>query len=257
MSLAKLMKAQGLPITPRHEKWLAQGDPVYSPAALEFALGQLDGSRGGSRQRARLFRASGAGRCLRERMFARLGAPTNQMLDTRRQSIYNNGNFLHLRWQMAGLSEGWLAEAETPADRPDLGFGCTLDGVLFDGSILEVKSINHRGFQIVQDYGPETKHVRQVHYMFKATGTAAASIVYEDKDTQDYLEVRVTLDPEEMQAVDAELDALNGGLARRSLPPALPDCVAQKGAQWRNCEFRDVCPLGGKGQTMAIKGLWP
>jgi hypothetical protein len=247
VSLAKMMNAMALPITPRHEQWLALGDPHYSAEALEFAQGQLSRTLGGGRRRERLFRASGAGRCLRERMYSRLGAPEQVGPDTRRQSIFNVGNFMHLRWQMAGLTEGWLRQAEVPADRPDLGFGCTLDGILHDGSIFEAKSINHRGFVIVQDYGAKHEHVKQVHYMMLATETDAASLLYEDKDTQDYTEIRVHLDPEVMDEVRTELDLLMTGLATQSLPPMLDACAAQTGAQWRNCAFRDLCAKGKKG----------
>ena len=35
--------------------------------------------------------------------------------------IFHNGNFMHLRWQMAGLTAGWLKDAEVPVPANDLG----------------------------------------------------------------------------------------------------------------------------------------
>ena len=244
MSLAKIMKAAALPITTRHERWLAQGDPVYSQAAIDHAVAVYTRTVGGQRaKRTPLFRASGAGQCLRKRMFSRLQVGERVHHDTRLQNIFNEGNAVHLRWQMAGLTEGWLSEAEVPADRPDLHIGTTLDGLLWDGSSWEHKSINDRGFGGVTTFGPDRKHVMQMHYGFKAAGIVVGSITYENKNTQDWVEYRVHLDPDVMADVDRELEALIGGWESKSLPPMLPKCVAQEGAEWKNCPFRDLCPL--------------
>jgi hypothetical protein len=83
----------------------------------------------------------------------------------------------------------------------------------------------------------------QMHYMFKTTGKAAGSIIYEDKNSQDWREVRVVLDPEVMRDVDNELDALKHGWENHSLPPMKPKCIDGEGAEYRNCAFRDICPL--------------
>ena len=243
-SLAQMLKKSELPITMRMERFLSSGDPVYSPDALEFALDVFSGVVGGNRKgRAKLFRASGAGRCLRERMFARMGVPEERGVNSQLQNIFTNGNFAHLRWQMAGITEGWLAQAEVPADDEALGIGSTLDGILWDESILEFKSINTRGFTMIHDYGANYKHKMQLHYMFKTTGRAAGSIVYEDKNSQDWREERVVLDPEIMNDVNTELNALLGGWESQSLPPMKPKCKTEEGAEYRNCPFRKVCPI--------------
>lgn len=243
-SLASLLKRSELPITMRMERFLSNGDPVYSPEALKFASDVLSNKIGGNRkQRARLFRASGAGRCLRERMFARMGVPEERGVNSQLQNIFTNGNFFHLRWQMAGLTEGWLIAAEVPAEAHELGIGSTLDGVIWDESILEAKSINTRGFTMIHDYGAQYKHKMQLHYMFKTTGRTAGSIIYEDKNSQDWREERVLYDEEIMADVDAELDALLGGWEAHSLPPMKPGCVKEEGAEYRNCPFRRICPI--------------
>ena len=241
-SLAQIAKTASMPVTPLHERFLAQGDPVYSPEALEFARAVLSRDIGGQRKgRERKWRASGMGSCLRARVFHRAGVPEVSKPDTRLQNIFNNGNFAHLRWQMAGLSAGWLKEAEVPADTEILG--TTLDGILVDGSILEFKSINTRGYGLVHDYGVDSKHELQVHAMFKATGKAAASVVYEDKNTQEWEEHRVVLNPETMAQVDRELDVLQEVWeARKKNFPMKLDCIEKKGSEWRNCPFRDACP---------------
>ena len=242
-SLAQMLKTSNLPITMRHERFLSQGDPVFSPEALQFAQDVLSGQVGGNRKRERLWRASGAGRCLRERMFARIGVPEARGTNSQLQNIFNNGNFAHLRWQMAGLTEGWLIGVEIPADHHEMGVGSTLDGMIWDESILEFKSINDRGFRMVCDYGAKHPHKMQLHYMFLTTGRTAGSIVYENKNSQDWREERVLLDPEIMADVHRELDALKAGWENKSLPPMKPNCETREGAEYRNCAFRDLCPL--------------
>jgi hypothetical protein len=215
---------------------------VFSPEALDFAAKVLSGEVGGQRKgRERKFRASGMGTCLRRRMFAVMGVPESRKNDTTLQNIFNNGNFAHLRWQMAGLTAGWLKACEVPADTPELG--TTLDGICDDDSIFEFKSINSRGFRQVTEYGADYKHVMQTHAMFIASGKDKASIVYEDKDRQEWLEVRIVRTDEVEDDVRRELDALVQGRESESLPPMKPYCTTKEGAEWRNCPFRDVCPL--------------
>ena len=127
-----------------------------------------------------------------------------------------------------------------PADGEHVGG--KLDGLLDDRSIFELKSINTRGFRMIQEYGVENKHNMQVHTCFQLTGLEEASIVYEDKNTQDWVEIRILRDDGTDASVRRELDALIDGWVSRSLPPMKPKCIAKDGAEHRNCPFRDVCP---------------
>ncbi len=137
---------QNLPITMRMDKWLAENpNPVYSPEAIEFSRQVFTKEVGGQRDNRQPFRASAMGMCARRRIFSALGVAEAREIDAKLGNIFGTGNFLHLKWQMAGLTEGWLARAEMPIDMPHMHFGGTLDGRLYDGSGFEFKTIPTMG----------------------------------------------------------------------------------------------------------------
>jgi hypothetical protein len=249
-----------LPITMRMDKWLADNpNPKYSDEAVEFSRKVFTQEVGGSRSRRQPFRSSSMGFCSRRRIFSALGVDEASSIDAKLGNIFGTGNFLHLKWQMAGLTEGWLAEAEIPMDMPELRFGGTLDGKLFDGSGFEFKTIHSMGYSRVMTYGPKDLHIIQVHsYMTIDKSIEEFSIVYEDKNTGEWREYRVKKDPKIMKAVDTELGKLNEALDLKKLPKMLHDCETKEGATYRQCPFKDVCPkvkkwpVVLKGQVMGV-----
>jgi hypothetical protein len=245
VSLKNAIRAvqQELPISSRHERWLTENpNPVWSPEALEFARQQLSGEAGGARRgRKRLFRASAAGSCHRQQVFKILGVPGREEIDGRLANIFATGNFLHLKWQMQGLTEGWLAKAEVPIEREDLNAGGTMDGVLHNNAGFEAKTINSRGYGSVMTFGPKDAHIFQVDHYMHLTDITSFSIVYENKDTGEWREFRVDKDEERDARVGQSLATLNGYLADKTLPDVLPDCKAKEGLTYRGCAFRDIC----------------
>lgn len=247
MSLKEAIKAvqQNLPITMRHERWLRENhNPVYSQEALDFAATVLEGSSGSKRIRKRMFRASSAGMCERQQLFRISGTESREDISSDLSNIFLTGNFLHLKWQMAGLTEGWLVKAEVPVDREDLNAGGTMDGVLYTGGGFEFKSIYSRGFGTVMLYGPKTEHILQVHHYMYMGGFESFSVVYENKDTGEWREFRVNRDEAIIEQSKLALERLNSLLADKILPPMLDDCVEKTGTRYRNCAFRDICPAG-------------
>lgn len=244
-TLKDLIKASktDLPITVRHERWLTENsNATYNDAAIEFANRALAKEVGGGRKRGATFRASGLGFCERQRVFKFMRQPERNTIDSHLANIFHTGQFIHLKWQMAGLTEGWLAEAEVPADDKELNFGATLDGILFDGSGFEAKSINERGYRIVMDSGPKLDHIRQVHgYMMLREDIERFSILYENKNTGDWKEFRVERDQSIIDSVRAEIKRLNNYVTTKNLPVIQPKCLEQTGLEYRNCAFRDNC----------------
>ena len=129
-----------LPITVRMETWmLANADPVYSEAAIQFSDDFLRKRVGGNRaDRRPHFRASGMGKCARARVFARIGVlGIDEQYSSEQANTFATGNFLHRKWQMAGLTEGWLVKAEVPLENDEWDLGGTADGYIWDGSLFE------------------------------------------------------------------------------------------------------------------------
>jgi uncharacterized protein YeaO (DUF488 family) len=247
VSLAKLLKAvqDDLPITMRHERWLIDNaDPVYSEAAIQFSDDFLRGKVGGHRHRTPSFRASGMGSCKRKRVFARVGtAGISEQFDSKQANTFATGNFMHRKWQMSGITEGWLTRAEVPLHSPELDLGGTADGYIYDGSLFEFKTINSRGWRWVSSTrAPEDKHVLQVGaYKLLDPSLKAASIVYENKESGEWREFRVQFSDEILGRVSTELSELRDAVTTQTLPDVLDDCAAKKGTTYRQCPFREIC----------------
>jgi len=231
-----------LPVTVRHEKWLTHNsNPVYSDKALEFAADQLAGVTGSSRLRKRMFRASAATTCTRAQVFKWIGVPVRQDIDSKTAGIFATGNFMHLKWQMAGLTEGWLEEAEIPVDREDLHAGGTMDGVMYEGGGFEYKTINDRGFNKVTSFGPLDGHLYQVHNYMYLGEIDHFSVVYENKNTAEWREFRVERDDFLITQAEVRFTQLNEYVDAEALPKILPDCKVEEGIQYRQCPYRDMC----------------
>lgn len=244
-TLKDLIKATqtGKPITLLHEKWLTSNhNPVYSPEALELARAVLSGEKGGARGRTLGLRASGTTTCGRKRLFDLNSYPAITDIDGLTANIFGTGNFLHLKWQMFGLTAGWLAEAEVPVENKKWGLSGTMDGIVYDNSIFEFKSINARGFQGVCTNGPKQAHVRQVHAYMLIAGMDKASVVYENKDSSDWMEFVVHRDETIVDEIKIELADLTQHNLQRTLPPMLTSCIEQTGYVYRGCPYRSLCP---------------
>jgi hypothetical protein len=236
-----------LPVTMRMETWMTNNpNPKYSAKALEFAALQLDGVTGSSRLRKKMFRASAAGTCQRKQIFSILEMPKNEQIDSKLANIFATGNMLHLKWQLAGLTEGWLERAEVPVDRDDMNAGGTMDGILHTGGGFEFKTINSRGYSGVTMYGPKEMHLFQVHHYMLMGDLDHFSIVYENKDNGEWKEFYVERDSILIDDAKEHLERLNKYLEDEELPPPLDECVLKTGSNYRFCAFKDICLKPGK-----------
>lgn len=238
---------QKLPISPIHEVWMTEhgSEIVWSPEALEFARRVLNKEIGGARRRKRLFRASSAGSCGRKQLFAVVGAPRITKIESRAAGIFANGNFVHLRWQMLGLTAGWIPDidhAETARENESLFLGGTLDAISYKDTGVEIKSINSRGYRSVMQYGAKEDHQFQTDAYMLVSGLETFSIIYENKDTQEWREFRHDRTDKGDRATLAELEWLNNHRVDGTLPKMLPECELGEGSTFRQCPFRKICP---------------
>lgn len=244
MKLSKLIASikADLPVTPRHEAWLAENPSAhYTEEAKSFLATEIGKKQ---RDRSAAFSASGAMTCHRRRLFSFLGVPEQTRLDGRTVSIFHNGTFTHLRWQLAGISAGWLATPEHFAIHKDLRVKGSLDGILDTGEGLEIKSINSNGFNWVMGAeAPKLQHQGQVGtYFVMMPEIDAFSVIYENKDTQDYKEFVIKRDKGPVTAARIELEVLNEHVENRTLPEMKDGCWAKQGSEYLQCPFRQVCP---------------
>jgi len=200
-----------------------------------------DGQLGG-RDRSGYWSASSAGRCSREQQFTYLGFPGKRN-DVQSQNIFDNGDFLHLRYQVAGIIGGWLTDAEVPVllSKDGVRVRGTMDGVLEWGEVLELKSINSRGFATVTDLGPKRAHKLQATAYMMASGMKRTRFVYENKDRNTNAEFVFDLEYGYEQLVMEQWTELTTLTNWQQLAKRLPDCINERGMEWRYCQFQEIC----------------
>lgn len=231
-----------LPISKVHDRWLIDHpNPSWSQKALDFAAEQLAGISGSQRLRKKMIRASGAGSCVRRQIFNFLNMPRQESMSSESSNILHTGNYLHLKWQMMGLTAGWLAEAEVPMDRPEWNAGGTADGVLTAGGGFEFKSINDRGYNQVMTYGPKSEHLAQTDTYMLLGQLDRYSIVYENKNTGEWREFINDRNEDRMVEAKIRIDVINEHLTNQTLPPRLAECEVQEGMHYRFCPFKETC----------------
>ena len=228
-----------LVVSRRHDAWLADNDhPRYSREALDFAAAQL--ARSSDRVRQGTVSASSLGSCPRYQQFVFLGMPKLAKSPKSTLSCHN-GVMMHLRWQMAGLTEGWLTKAEVPIRDDHYGLVGTMDGIAYDESVVELKSISSHGFSSIMTFGPKHEHLFQMGTYLLSTGREKGVFIYENKDNQEYTEIVVHRDELPMDDIVDTARDLWVNLLTRTLYEPLGKCIDKEGWQYQYCPFRDRC----------------
>lgn len=230
-----MRRAQGTDwVIPRYYKYL-QGRRNHVDEAMHTAVLLVRPER----DRTRSFSASGAGGCLRSRIFSWLNAPAKPHSDDT-MAIFLNGHWVHMRHQVVGLTAGYLQAAEVPVNREDLNLRGTMDAIAIDGVPVEYKSINQNGFSRISSFGVEEMHLEQTHSYMLAGGYDSFRVVYENKNTNHLKEFHVKRDEAIIDKVMNDLTALNESIRTEELPEVLDEC-AQKTGRYRYCPFASVC----------------
>jgi len=239
--LAKYKTNTDLVISARHEAWMAEnGNPVYSNKALAHAAEELR-KQATPRDRRGTVSASSMGSCRRKQQFTFIGLP-EAPYSTKTNAIFQNGTFMHIRWQMAGITEGWLSHAEIPVPQNVLRLSGTMDGIAYDGSIVEFKSINSNGFRSVLSFGPKEMHLYQgATYALCTPSVEKVIFLYEDKDTQEFKEIVKTRDDLPLGEAALSAQVTWDLIDRKELAEPLDACMAGEGYQFNGCPFRKQC----------------
>lgn len=201
------------------------------------------------RIRSGSFSSSAAGTCQRKQIFQYQGIDPGGVVSPQLQNIFHDGTWRHLRWQAMLLQAGILSEIEFPLVWDAMRSRGTMDGV---GIVpddhpkeewrglefgFELKGVNSYGYKYAVENGVKEDHLNQVHRYFLSGGFDLFTIIYEDKNTQEWTEWVVTPDQERLEAQRQELVALNGYVDQQVLPPMLESCAKQKGNDWKWCPF--------------------
>lgn len=205
--------------------------------------------------------ASQSGLCLRRQELAFLGAPGGVAHPPQTTRIFNNGTWVHYRWQAMLLTAGILDDIEVFHEFKPKRARCSMDGEgtaqisRFKGMLFgfELKGRNSYTYtqQRAQDE-PDEKTRRQVDFEFYLSGLDVFSVVNENKDNQMNAEWVFYRDRDRIAEVAKELTSLNKAIDRERLHPMIPECKRRLASG----EFYK-CPFGGRGGTCEMAGSWP
>lgn len=226
-------------ITPLHNQWLAAG-AHYTEEAVEIITAQmrkdwLDGtvrSDGSGR-----VRPSMVGGCLRKQRMSYLGMPS-RLPDVRSQAFFATGHFGHYKWQLSGLSAGWLKQIEVQI-RTEYELAGSADGKCFDGSVFELKTTNTPNLTKVRSANyPLPGHELQTAGYADAFGTRFVSIIYEGREWLDFHEVRFEVTDELLDKMRELCDVVTD--MDTDIRP-LQVCLSGSGQTYTNCDFSAAC----------------
>lgn len=241
MSLTKQLRAVKTDkiVTPIQEKYLSRtGNVELNEHIAAFVASELQAKQ---RDRGATFSASARGTCPRQQVLAFIRAKGEQNFTSDTNAIFVHGTWTHLKWQAMGFDAGWLKEAEVSCRIDEYNVTGTIDGLLYDGSGWEFKSINSRGYRSLSEFGPKHQHLLQAHTYMLATGIKVWSVMYEDKDTQQWTEFVVPFSQVIADEVIAELEMVNRAVRDRRLPPVLPSCALREGTTFKQCAYKGSC----------------
>lgn len=254
-----LRDPDSLIVTPAYDEWLVNNPEITAkPEILEQVLRLITKP---PRDRRRSFSASQAGYCLRRQELAFLGAKKVKTSDPRGIRIFQNGTFVHLRWQVGLLSARIIDGIEVTVKSGDGLDRATLDGigVVSRGAYKGARyGWEHKGrmsfaFDAQERAGsPDVKTRKQVARQMVLTGYDVWSVTNENKNDQAHGEFIIEHNQEELDDAREELKALTTSIARKKLHPMLPECIKRNttGEYYK-------CPFGTDGGACINSGNWP
>lgn len=254
-----IRQTSNLIVSPLYDEYLVENpEPHYAMDTVAKVMAELVKQ---PRDRRRSFSASQAGYCKRRQELAFIGVGKPVLPDPRGVRIFNNGTFVHLRWQLGLLSAGIIDGIEVTADLNDGLFRATMDGVgkakrgRFKGTrfIWEHKGRMSFSYAAQERSGtPDPKTRKQVAMQMYLTDYEVASVTNENKDTQAVTEFVIERNDEEIKDAKQELKELATAIDRQTLHPMLPECVKRNASG----EFYK-CPFGGPMGPCIYAGSWP
>lgn len=112
---------------------------------------------------------SSVGGCPRARFYGRTGIPQDKGIDSRTRRIFDNGHGVHDRLQRYLTNMGKLLMDEVPVHNKEFEIQGHTDGIIRlsknELGVLEIKSINDRGFTLLKDAKEEHKQQALI-YLF-------------------------------------------------------------------------------------------
>lgn len=218
--------------------WLRSGAPITAEAVDRVTV-EMSRDTGGHRaDGGGRVRPSMIGKCVRAQAYSFLGTPVTRQINDTTQSLFLAGTFGHYRWQVAGLSAGFMSDIEVPVSIPEWRVSGQCDAQLSDASIFELKTTNPAAFSKAKSH-PREGDVAQLQTYMYALDATHGSLVYECRMTLDFVEWRVERDDDLIDRIRQSCEQVTTATDEQ-LPPPLAECISHSGA-YRWCNYAATC----------------
>lgn len=246
------LRGEDLVVTQPHVKWLEtpEEEKIFSDEAIQFAVDVWQ--RKYKHPRAGRFSPSAMGKCGRRVVFGFAGAPELPP-SSENQEMMDHGSMIHLKWQMEGITTGFMTGAEVWVFDKDLRVGGSMDASLIDGSSFELKSAMWNVYNkvVTIDRWPKWENLLQDATYKLIADIDWSSVVYEDRGSGSFHEYRVPRSAQIEREAIRRLNSYNSYVDADELPPMLDECEMRQGSVYHGCPFRDIC---AKSRTVSEFG---
>lgn len=189
--------------------------------------------------------------CERAQVFKFTGFKGIKRTDPHSESIFDDGNWRHHRWQaifkdmqaVLGRDHFKVLSIEEDIEIPDLFVAGSLDATIwikgYGRLVVDYKGINDRGFtQILSLDKPVEKHVKQLMTYLKARGIKRGLLFYENKNDQRWVCFMVSWDEAIWSEIEDWSMRVLSAMENEKLPPRDLECQ-------RGTYMEERCPYAG------------
>lgn len=240
--LREAERGNDLVVTQPHTQWMEtpEEEQLYSEEAIQFAIDVW--RRKFKHPRAGRFSPSAMGECARRVVLGYAGAP-QVPVEMDNQEMMDHGTWTHLKWQMEGITMGYMTAGEVWVYSEELQCGGSMDAKLYDGSGFELKSAGWNIYNriVLKEGWPKFENLLQDATYKLIEDFDWTSLTYEDRSSGNFHEFRIPRSTELEEEVLRRLRSYKDFVEDDSLPPMLDQCEMRMGQVYKRCPFRKIC----------------
>lgn len=248
--LSELIKHMSMeeadPLSPLIDEYLIERET--SPNRLrEYRIPMIGRNRPGGR-----LSPSSIGGCKRQATLKFLGVEGQRKLDPDTEMIFDDGNWAHHKWQarfrdmeaVLGAKRFKVLGIERTVTIPELYIAGSFDALIKIAGkrwMIDFKTINSHGFGYVyREHKPKDAHVKQLITYCVAKGVKRGMLVYDNKDTPDYMVFTIEVRDADWMKVQRWCRKVLDSIKEQELPKKASDC--NNGSfLFEHCPFSSFC----------------
>lgn len=212
------------------------------------------------------FYPSSIGFCSRRIVYSMLGYPSPE-IEARVLAVFENGHSFHHRIETLLEKAGVLIAPELSILDEELNISGRTDAVIknpnkdaykethnvilkdtegnvvYEGpnnevALVELKSINNKGFNRVRSQGPKEEHNQQLQLYMYLSGIKQGVLFYENKDTQDTEEFWIDYNEKIVKEIVEKIRTVNEHVANETFPEREGTRSSYK---CNYCDYKEIC----------------